>query len=274
MMPLRVAMPNSVMKPIIDATLSTPPARNTPATPPISASGRLTMTSSASRGRPNASTSSMNRPAIDADARARAAAATRSARSRTGRRTRRDSPAGIGTDCATAARMSSTTLPRSRPATLHEITIRRCTFSRRIMFGPSSRRTSASSRIGTVAAGRRVDRQIGDALEVGAARRIELARPGRTRVPRSKIAADGRAGEARLDRLGDVVGAQAVARDRRAVRARSGRTARPSAARATGRRRPGRRSSPRARARRAGAACARSSPNTLTAMFARVPDSM
>ena len=46
-------------------------------------------------------------------------------------------------------RMSSITLPRSRPATLQEITIRRCTFSRRIMFGPSSRRTSASSRIGT-----------------------------------------------------------------------------------------------------------------------------
>ena len=41
------------------------------------------------------------------------------------------------------------TLPRSRPETLHEITMRRCTFSRRIMFGPSSRRTSASSRIGT-----------------------------------------------------------------------------------------------------------------------------
>jgi len=41
MIPLRVAMPNSVMKPIIDATLSTPPERYTPATPPISASGRF-----------------------------------------------------------------------------------------------------------------------------------------------------------------------------------------------------------------------------------------
>ena len=68
MMPLRVAMPNSVMNPIIVATLRTPPARNTPATPPISASGRFTMTSNASRARPNASTSSMNSPAIDADA--------------------------------------------------------------------------------------------------------------------------------------------------------------------------------------------------------------
>ena len=43
MMPLRVAMPNRVMKPTIDATESTPPARYTPTTPPISASGRLSM---------------------------------------------------------------------------------------------------------------------------------------------------------------------------------------------------------------------------------------
>ena len=171
MMPLRVAMPNSVMKPIIDATLSTPPARNTPATPPMSASGRLSMTSSASRARPNARTSSMNRPAIDADAEERAAARTRSARSRTGRRIRRDSPPASARACATAVRMSSTTLPRSRPATLQEITIRRWTFSRRIMFGPSSRRTSASTRIGTgppfgVSIGRSRE-----AIEVGAATR-------------------------------------------------------------------------------------------------------
>ena len=58
------------------------------------------------------------------------------------------------------SRMSSTTLPRSRPATLHEITMRRWTFSRSTMFGPCSRRTSASSRTGTDGAGRRVDRQI------------------------------------------------------------------------------------------------------------------
>ncbi len=43
--------------------------------------------------------------------------------------------------------MSPTTLPRSRPATLHDITMRRCTFSRSTMLGPSSRRTSASSRM-------------------------------------------------------------------------------------------------------------------------------
>ena len=70
MMPLRVAMPNSVMNPIIVATLSTPPARNTPATPPISASGRLTMTISASRARPKASTSSMNSAGDDQHAEA------------------------------------------------------------------------------------------------------------------------------------------------------------------------------------------------------------
>src|SRR5258705_547426 len=47
--------------------------------------------------------------------------------------------------------MSATTLPRSRPATLHETTIRRWTFSRSSMFGPCSRRTSASMRTGTMA---------------------------------------------------------------------------------------------------------------------------
>jgi hypothetical protein len=46
--------------------------------------------------------------------------------------------------------MSSMTLPRSRPATLADTTMRRCTFSRRIMFAPVSRRTSASTRIGTI----------------------------------------------------------------------------------------------------------------------------
>jgi hypothetical protein len=46
--------------------------------------------------------------------------------------------------------MSATTLPRSRPATLDDTTIRRWTFSRRIMLAPISRRTSATTRMGTV----------------------------------------------------------------------------------------------------------------------------
>ena len=54
MMPLRVAMPKSVMKPTIDATDSTPPARYTPMTPPISASGRFSMISAPSRDEPKA----------------------------------------------------------------------------------------------------------------------------------------------------------------------------------------------------------------------------
>ena len=54
MMPLRVAIPNRVMKPTIDATDRTPPARYTPRTPPISASGRLIMISRPSRDEPNA----------------------------------------------------------------------------------------------------------------------------------------------------------------------------------------------------------------------------
>ena len=56
MMPLRVAMPNSVMKPMSDATHSTPPESKTPATPPISASGRLTMMTAASAARARART--------------------------------------------------------------------------------------------------------------------------------------------------------------------------------------------------------------------------
>ena len=56
MIPFLVAIPNNVMNPIIEATLSTPPERNTPATPPIRASGRLSMMSSASREFPKAST--------------------------------------------------------------------------------------------------------------------------------------------------------------------------------------------------------------------------
>ena len=54
MMPLRVAIPNRVMKPTIDATDRTPPARYTPMTPPISASGRLIMINRPSRDEPNA----------------------------------------------------------------------------------------------------------------------------------------------------------------------------------------------------------------------------
>ena len=54
MMPLRVAIPNSVMKPTIEATDKTPPARSTPITPPISASGRLIMINRPSRDEPNA----------------------------------------------------------------------------------------------------------------------------------------------------------------------------------------------------------------------------
>ena len=54
MMPFRVAMPKSVMNPTIDATESTPPARYTPRTPPINASGRFSMISRPSREEPNA----------------------------------------------------------------------------------------------------------------------------------------------------------------------------------------------------------------------------
>jgi hypothetical protein len=45
---------NTVMNPIKDATDSTPPDRKTPATPPISARGKFTMTRAASRVNPKA----------------------------------------------------------------------------------------------------------------------------------------------------------------------------------------------------------------------------
>ena len=40
-MPFRVAIPNNAMNPTLEATLSTPPVKNTPTTPPIRANGRL-----------------------------------------------------------------------------------------------------------------------------------------------------------------------------------------------------------------------------------------
>ena len=49
MMPLRVAMPNRVMKPTSEAIDSVPPERKTITTPPISASGRFAITSNAER---------------------------------------------------------------------------------------------------------------------------------------------------------------------------------------------------------------------------------
>ena len=63
MMPLRVAIPNSVMSPTSEATLSTPPETNTAAKPPMSASGRLTMTRSARRVDRNARNRSRKMPA-------------------------------------------------------------------------------------------------------------------------------------------------------------------------------------------------------------------
>ena len=62
MIPFRVAMPNSAMKPMIEATESTPPEANTPTAPPISASGRLSMMITASPSERNAAASSTRMP--------------------------------------------------------------------------------------------------------------------------------------------------------------------------------------------------------------------
>ena len=148
MMPLRVAMPKSAMNPIMDATFNTPPDSRTPATPPMSASGKFSMTRRASRERPKAKTSSMNNPATTAAPSSNRRSDARCSASNCPPYSTRY-PAGIRMVWLTADWMSATTPPRSRPATLDEMTIRRCTFSRRIILGPISRRTPASSLTGT-----------------------------------------------------------------------------------------------------------------------------
>jgi len=64
MMPLRVAIPNSVMKPTSEPIESTRSVANTATTPPISASGRFAMTTSARDAEGNASCSTRKIAAI------------------------------------------------------------------------------------------------------------------------------------------------------------------------------------------------------------------
>ena len=61
---IRKPRPVSVMMPMIDATDNTPPATYTPATPPISASGRFSITIHASRVLRNARYNSTKIPTI------------------------------------------------------------------------------------------------------------------------------------------------------------------------------------------------------------------
>ena len=62
MMPLRVAMPKSEMKPMRAAIDRVPPPMATPTTPPMRARGRLIITMAASRGERRALTSSRKMP--------------------------------------------------------------------------------------------------------------------------------------------------------------------------------------------------------------------
>src|SRR3989338_6749303 len=62
--PLRVAMPKSVIKPMIEAIDSTPPDRYTPAVPPMIDSGRLSMIRNASRAEWKATKSSKKKPTV------------------------------------------------------------------------------------------------------------------------------------------------------------------------------------------------------------------
>ncbi len=240
MMPLRVAMPNSVMNPIIDATLSTPPARNTPATPPISASGRFTMTSSASRARPNASTSSMNSPATTP---------TPSTSSRCGRallafelpavldavarrhgdRLRHGRPDVVDD----AAQIAAGDVGGDDDPALHVLAQNHV----RPLLAPDV--GEQPDRHGGPA--RRVDRQIGDPVEVGLRARVELDDEIERRRPDRRC---GRPSRRRSSSRPPRRHRRRAARSGRspADSARSARTECPSAARATGRRRPARRS--------------------------------
>ena len=68
------------------------------------------------------------------------------------------------------ARMSSTTLPRSRPATLAMTTILRCTFSRVMVFGPGRRGCRPAPERYRAPTGVAIER-VAHGLEVGAGRR-------------------------------------------------------------------------------------------------------
>ncbi len=103
----------------------------------------------------------------DAERQPQQLTATRRPRSRTARRTRRGSPAAARPICATRAWMSFTTLRRSRPATLHCTTMRRWAFSRITKFGPAVLRQRRDRRQRNLAAVRRLDpRRARSALEV------------------------------------------------------------------------------------------------------------
>ena len=141
------------------------------------------------------------------------------------------------------------------------------------MFGPSSRRTSASRRTGTGPASGVSIGQVRNALEVGARRTVELHDEIERRAA-VEDAPDGRAGKAGLDRVRHILRAQAVARDRPSVQDEPHERnvhllleRQIDDPRHAGHARS-RTCSPRRRS------VARSSPKTLTAMLARVPDSM
>ena len=83
-------------------------------------------------------------------------------------------PTGRVTPPETLGRMSSMTLPRSRSATLHETTMRRPTFSRSTMLGPSSRTTLATVLMGTTEPSAASMGSIEMRIEVGPCELVEL----------------------------------------------------------------------------------------------------
>ncbi len=147
MIPLRAAMPSTVTNPTSDPSDSTPPVRNTLATPPMSAKGIVSATSATM---PRGSEVDVQ---DQQDAQQRQRAKREQPALRLGpRRVLAEHLrviAGVERHARRcAASMSRATAPRSRPRTLQVTSIRRDPPSRVISFGVGATCTSATDASG------------------------------------------------------------------------------------------------------------------------------
>ena len=146
MMPLRVATPNRVINPMSDATDSTPPARNTPMTPPIKRQWQIEHDDQCVREGTEGRGQHQQNADHDSSAQQQQPAARPAPHSRIVLRTRHGNLAAgrpVVRDCR--LEYHSRRRARSRPATLHCTTILRWTPSRLMKFGPRSSWTSATA---------------------------------------------------------------------------------------------------------------------------------
>ena len=163
---------------------------------------------------------------------------------------------------------------RSRPPTFAMTTICRWTFSRDHEFGPASWRIVASAPSGTFAPDGVSMRCRPDGLDALRAVRVGVADDHVVRPLALEDLGHLLARVGGLDRLRELAGPEAVAGDRGRGRTRSSAAGCRPAARRRGRRCPGSSPWPAGSPRRSTRSWERSSPKSLTAMFARVPESM